>query len=173
MPSWMAASIVIGFLAIVGIPLLWWIFTSGHEAAPDATRRFRARLRAPDFDLFKRRFGCDPPPSLKALLQDPSLLTGDRDSFHLVIPGREGDTRWFVAWVEPMDAEHLSGVVWPGTEGHYSFANNGAGDQYLIDPRAADPNVLYYDHEAAKTRPVGATLSQFIAARRIYDDDET
>ena len=72
-----------------------------------------------------------------------------------------------------MDAEHLNGTVWPGTKGYYAFANDGSGDMYLIDPRAADPDVLYYEHETAKTRPVGATLSRFVAARRIHNEEET
>ena len=172
MPSWMAASLVIGILVLVGVPALWLVFRSGYAPAPEATERFRERLRTPDFDLFRRRFGCEPPQALKALLADASLLTDTGGGFEVVLPGREGDSRWFVAWVEPMDAEHLSGVVWPGTEGHYAFANDGAGDTYLIDPRESDPTVLYYEHETAKTRPVGATLSRFIAAPRIYADDE-
>jgi len=173
MPSWMAASLVIGLLLLVGVPAIWWVFKSGYAATPDATRRFRERQRTPDFDWFRRHFGCEPPQALRTLFGDPLLFTDTRDTFDVVLPGREGDTRWFVAWVEPMDAEHLNGVVWPGTEGYYAFANNGTGDKYLIDPREPDPNVLYYEHETAKTRPVGVTLSRFIAARRIYDDDET
>ena len=70
-----------------------------------------------------------------------------------------------------MDAEHLTGVVWPGTDGYYAFANDGTDDKYLIDPRQSDPDVLYYEHETTKIRPVGATLSQFIAARRNHDDE--
>jgi hypothetical protein len=119
MPGWMAASIVVGFLVLVGVPILWLIFRSGYAPDPDAAERFRQRQRTPDFDLFRRRF-------------------------------------------EPVDAEHLNGVVWPGTEGYYAFANNGAGDKYLIDPRQSDPDVIYYEHETGKTRPVGATLSRFI-----------
>lgn len=172
MPGWMAASLVIGILLLVGIPALWLIFRSGYEAKPDATGRFRERLRAPNFDLFRRRFGCEPPQALRALLADPSLLTDTGDSFEVVLPGPEGDTRWFVAWIEPIDAEHLSGVAWPGTEGYYAFANDGSGDEYLIDPRESDPDVFYYEHETGKTRPVGATLSRFVAAPRVYADDE-
>ena len=171
MPGWMAASLVIGILVLVGVPALWLVFRSGYEATPAATERFRARQRTPDFDLFRRHFGCEPPQALTTLLADPSLFTDTGDAFEVVLPGPEGDTRWFLAWVEPIDAEHLSGVVWPGTEGYYDFANDGSGDRYLIDPRQSDPDVLYYEHESAKTRPVGATLSQFIAARRVYPDD--
>jgi hypothetical protein len=165
MPGWMAASIVIGFLLLVGGVVIWRMFKSGHVASPGATERFKERQRTPDFELFRRRFDCEPPRSLRALLED------FRDEFDVVLTGPGGDTRWFVAWVEPVDAEHLNGVVWPGTEGFYAFANDGAGDMYLIDPRERDPDVIYYEHETAKTRPVGATLSQFIAARRIGDGD--
>ena len=167
----MAASLVIGILAVVGVPALWLVFRSGYEPTPDATERFRARQRSPDYDLFRRRFGCEPPRALTTLLADPSLLTSAGETFEVVLPGPHGDTRWFVAWVEPIDAEHLGGAVWPGTEGYYDFANDGSGDKYLIDPRESDPQVFYYEHETARTRPVGATLSRFIAAPRIQPDD--
>jgi hypothetical protein len=167
MPGWMAASLVIGLLLLVGIPVIWLVFKSGYAAKPGASQRFRERQRTPDFELFRRHFECEPPQALRALLGDPPLFTGTGDAFDVVLPGPGGDTRWFVAWVEPVDAEHLNGVVWPGTAGYYAFANNGTGDKYLIDPRERDPSVLYYEHETAKTRPVGATLSQFIAARRL------
>ena len=168
MPSWMAAAIVIGFLVVFGVPVIWLIFRSGHSPAADATLRFQERQRHPDRDLFRRHFGCEPPQALRELLQDASA----HDGFDVVLPNPEGDTRWSVAWVEPMDAEHLNGTVWPGTEGYYAFANDGSGDKYLIDPRAADPDVLYYEHETARIRPVGATMSRFIAARRIDNEEE-
>ena len=171
MPGWMAASIVIGFLLLVGAAVIWRMFKSGHAVTPGATERFRERQRTPDFALFQRRFGCEPPQALRTLLADPLLFTNTHDEFDVVLPGPEGDTRWFVAWVEPVDAEHLNGVSWPGTEDYYAFANDGSGDKYLIDPHADDPEVLYYEHETKQTRPVGATLSQFIAARRVYGDE--
>ena len=173
MPGWMAASLVIGILILVGVPALWLIFTSGYEATPAAAERFRARQRSPDFDLFRRHFGCEAPQALRTLFADRSLFTDTNEGFEVVLPGAGGETRWFIAWVEPMDAEHLNGVVWPGTKGYYAFANDGMGDRYLIDPRQSDPEVVYYEHETAKTRPVGATLSRFIAAPRIHDDEET
>jgi hypothetical protein len=168
MPGWMAAAIVIGFLVVFGVPVIWLIFRSGHSPAPDATQRFQERQRHPDRDLFRRHFGCEPPQALRELLQDDITSEG----FDVVLPSSGGDTRWSVAWVEPMDAEHLNGAVWPGTEGYYAFANDGSGDTYLIDPRAADPDVLYYEHETARIRPVGATLSRFIAARRIDNEED-
>ena len=167
MPGWMAASIVVGFLLLVGVVVVWRMFKSGHGPTPGATERFRERQRTPDFALFQRHFDCEPPQALQTLLADSET----HDAFDVVLPGPEGDARWFVAWVEPVDAEHLNGVSWPGTETYYAFANDGKGDMYLIDPRERDPKVLYYDHETSKTRPVGATLSEFIAAPRIYGDE--
>ena len=167
----MAATLVIGILVLVGVPALWLVFRSGVTVAPEATERFLQRQRTPDFDLFRRHFGCEPPQALRTLLADPSLFSSIHDMFEVVLPGPKGETRWFVAWVEPVDAEHLGGAVWPGTEGYYDFANDGSGDKYLIDPRESDPEVLYYEHETARTRPVGATLSRFIAAPRVQPDD--
>ena len=117
MPGWMAASIVVGFLVLVGVPILWLIFRSGYAPDPGAAERFRERQRTPDFDLFRRRFGCEPPPPLKMLLADEALFAEEWDTFDAVLPGPKGET---------------------------------------------DPDVIYYEHETGKTRPVGATLSRFI-----------
>lgn len=92
--------------------------------------------------------------------------------FDVVLSLGGTETRWFVAWVEPVDQKHLGAITWPGTEGYYGFANDGGGNRYLIDPQQRDPEVLYYDHEAGTKRRVGVTLWQFLAAPRIYDEED-
>ena len=94
------------------------------------------------------------------------------DLFEIAAPSETGkEKRWFVAWIDPIDDEHLKEPCWPGTEGFYAFAKNGAGDQCLIDPKREDPEVIYCEHETGKKKPVGAALSQFLSAKRIYDEE--
>ena len=171
MASWQAAALVIGLLVLLAGPALWWIFNTGSGPDPAATARFRQRQVKPDFQAFERHFGYGPPGPLRDLFSEPALFTEDRDMFTVVLKTGALPTRWFVAWIEPMDKEHLAAQPWPGTEGLYPFADNGAGDRYLIDPRNPDPDVLYYEHETGKTKAVGVKLSMFLAAERVYDDE--
>lgn len=110
--------------------------------------------------------------ALRALFGDPSLFAEDRDAFEVVLPSHTGEQRWYVDHIEPVDDEHFKGFRWPGTEGFYRFATNGAGDQYLIDPCAPDPEVLYYAHETSAKTSLGVTLSAFLAAHRDHGEDE-
>ena len=48
----------------------------------------------------------------------------------------------------------------------------GAGDQFLVNPREADPEVLYHFHETSEFFGLGVTLSDFLKAPRFYPDDE-
>ncbi len=57
-------------------------------------------------------------------------------------------------------------LVWPGTEGFFAFASDGSGNRYVINPREADPNVHFYDHELAQPESLNMSLSQFLAAKR-------
>lgn len=81
------------------------------------------------------------------------------------------ETGWFVAWIEPLDDEHLSQRPWPGTEGFYAFANDGSGDQYLISPNESDPEVIYYEHDTGNKQRMRVRLSEFVSAPRVYDEE--
>ena len=109
MSEWAAAALVVGLLVVVGGPLLWWVLTSGHdaEATRAATARFRERQKRPDFEAYRRQFGCDPPEPLMRLLNDTSLFTDDHDSFTVMLPSSAPGEGWYVAWIEPIDAEHF------------------------------------------------------------------
>ncbi len=61
---------------------------------------------------------------------------------------------------------------WPGCEGLFPIANNGAGDEFLIDLRDPDPEVLYHLHETGEKRGTGARLSAFVSAPRRPVPDE-
>ncbi len=177
MSSFAAAALVIGLLVLFGVPALWWVLRDGKGPSPARNRaaeeRFRQRQRNPDWEAFRQHFDRDPSPVLKTLYSTTELFSDDRDHFKLELADKAGrKKRWYIAWIEPLDKEHLDGPTWPGTEGFYSFANNGSGDQYLIDPQSQDPEVIYYNHESRKMKPVGASLSQFLSAQRNYDSGE-
>ena len=168
MSSQAAAALVLGFLVIVGIPILWWIFNSGPSPEKNlrAAERFRERQRHADFGAYKRRYGCEAPAALRQLFEDASVFSDDRDSFTVRLPSPAGERGYYVAQFEPIDDEHLNGMVWPGTENFYAFAGTGTGDRYLIEPCLPDPEVIYYEHETRKAIPLGVTLSRFLSLER-------
>lgn len=173
MSDFQAIALFVGIFLLFIIPIFWWQFhegSSGRNKAAEAL--FRQRQRNPDFEAFRRHLSCEPPQSLKSLFAEPEFFANDKDMFEIEVPSSSGQSkRWFIAWIEALDEEHLKSGNWPGTEGFYAFANNGAGDQYLIDPKRVDPEVFYYEHETGKKKPVGVSLSQFVSAKRIYDEE--
>jgi hypothetical protein len=170
MSDFQAIAMFVGIFLLFIIPIFWWQFHEGSSGKNKAAEElFRKRQLNPDFEAFRQHFGCEPPQALKSLFAEPELFTNDKDIFEIAVPSETGqEKRWFVAWIDAIDKEHLKSRNWPGTEGFYAFANNGAGDQYLIDPKQEDPEVFYYEHETGKKKSVGVTLSQFVSAKRIY-----
>ena len=69
------------------------------------------------------------------------------------------------------DVENV-GAAWRGCEGLFPIADNGSGNQFLVDLRQADPDVIYHLHETGQRRQIGVTLSQFLAAARRPVPDE-
>jgi hypothetical protein len=57
--------------------------------------------------------------------------------------------------------------AWPGTERFFSFANDGCGNGYFIDPTLDDPEVLLHDHESGELTPVAGRLSEFMKWPRV------
>jgi len=129
--------------------------------------RFNQRQVQPDFAAFRSRFGCDVPLVLHSLQSDPvRMREGD---FDVHLPSSPDPH--YVAWFEPMDDEHMS-FVWPGTEGFYPFANDGCGNAYLVNPRDADSEVSFYDHETGEREPLAVRLSEFLSAKRTTDESD-
>jgi hypothetical protein len=118
---------------------------------------FEERQLHPDFAAFATRYGCEPPPSLLRLYEDRATVLDE--NFEVVAPS--GDP-YFVAWFEPMNEPE-----WPDREGLYSFANDGCGNQFLVNPKESDPEVYFYDHEMGQSEDLGMRLSEFLAAPRI------
>ena len=166
MSDFQATALVVGL--IVGFFTVLTLRQKKFKKSRRATSEdFRKRQCNPDFEAYRRYFGCEPPAALKQLFNDPELFSNDRDMFEIEVSGK----KWFVAWIDAIDEEHLKSCQWPGTQGFYAFANNGAGDQYLIDPKQEDPEVFYYEPETGKKKSVGVALSQFVSAKRIYDEE--
>ena len=85
------------------------------------------------------------------------------DSILIGVPNPvDGGDECYVAWFQPGDVENV-GAAWPGCEGLFPIADIGTGDQFLVDLRQADPDVIYHLHETGERRQIGVTLSQFLA----------
>src|SRR6185503_9234192 len=152
-----------------GIPILYWIFNSGPSPEKNrrAAERFRERQRHPDFEAYKRRFGCEAPAALKQLFEEASTFSDERDSFTVVLPAPAGKRQYYIAQFEPIDSKHLNGLPWPGTENLFAFAGTGTGDRYLIEPCLPDPIVMYYEHETGQRLSLDMTLSAFLSLERV------
>ena len=119
--------------------------------------KFEHRQLNPDYAAFASHYGCEPPPPLRRLYEDRQNVLDE--NFDVVLSPRDIH---FIAWFEPMD-----GQEWPDVEGFYSFANDGCGNPFLIDPRDSDPEVFFRDHEIGERESLGVRLSEFLAAKRL------
>jgi hypothetical protein len=136
----------------------------------EASRRFEHNLSNPDFEALEDHSGSSLPASLKELYSNKTLIKSTDILIGVPNP-LEKEEECYVAFFEAAMAD---GAVspWPGCEVLFPFANNGAGDQYLIDPRHADPEVIYHRHETGEKQAIGVTLSQFLRASRRPVPDE-
>jgi hypothetical protein len=132
---------------------------------------FARRLRTPDLKAVEQRLGHPLPRSLHLLYADQALLQSDNILIEVPNPIEES-ADCYIAWFEPGDLVTFD-QPWPGCEGLFPIANNGLGDQFLIDPREADPEVLYHLHETGEKGGIGVTLSAFLAAPRKPVPDES
>jgi hypothetical protein len=162
-----APALIIG-LGIVFVAVLQWLISRGERKGQLrralAAERFLKRLESPDLAGLERHLGHPLPASLRALYADRDLVMSDDIVISVPNP-LQGSKDSYIAWFEPADAETLA-IIWPGCEGLFPFADNGAGDRFLVDPKDSDPEVLYYLHETGEKRSLGVPLSAFIAARR-------
>jgi hypothetical protein len=132
------------------------------------SRRFKERLRQPNLDAVAKHFGCQLPRALVGLYQNQTeLVRGDFQVAPSVDASK--DERWYIGFYEPADAESLEDS-WPGSEKYFLFANDGCGNDYLIDPALEDPPVKFHDHETGEISHVCDTLSQFMTWPRIEVD---
>ena len=163
----LAVLVFVVFLPLMG---LWRLRVKRNKklaAESDiALAQFEQRQRQPSFAAFEKKYGCQPPPPLQKLYGDAAaMLDGNFDLRFPSLPNL-----FFIAWFEPMDDKHIS-FAWHGTEGFYSFANDGCDNQYLVSPHEADPMVYFFDHETGEREPV-VKLSEFIAARHLKEESD-
>lgn len=135
-----------------------------REQIEEHGRRFRERLRNPDFLSLEEHFGCRAPEALRRLHQDKDeVLRGD---FLVVPPGAKEESEFhYVCYFCPVDADSIKDVL-PGLEKYFAFADDGGGNGYLIDPTLDDPPVLYHDHESGEIEKVCDSLSEFLSWER-------
>jgi len=161
-------SSVLLFVGIVSpiCAILFWLQSRAERKARAravaASKAFQKRLANPDLDGLERRLGLPLPVSFRALYQDHELINSSDVLIGVPNP-LEKRKQCYLAWFMPADLETLL-ASWPGCEGLFPIANNGAGDQFLIDLRQPDPEVIYYLHESGERKEIGARLSAFLAA---------
>jgi hypothetical protein len=160
--------------AIVALLLVVWLSRWSEKrskAVQDAhSAAFEKRLRTPDLAAVERHFGHALPQSLYALYADQDLVLSH--DIVIEVPNlAEGEECCYIAWIEPGDLENVTSP-YSGCEGFFAIGDNGAGDQFLVNPREADPEVFYHFHETGEFFGLGVTLSDFLKAPRFYPDDE-
>ncbi len=152
---------------VVVFPLMWLRRrrrTRNKKLAEEeaiAEERYKQSLRQPDYAGFSAHYGCQPPPPLRQLYEDAKGdLEGD---FYVHLPSFPSS--FFISYFMPMNKENMF-VAWPETEDFLSFAADDCGNQYVVNPREADPKVYFYDHELPKPQCLDVSLSQFLALKR-------
>ena len=144
---------------------------NGHfESVASAAARYRERVASPDLDGLEQHLGHSLPESFRALYRDRGLITSENIVVAVPNPLEKSESS-YIAFFEPADIETLD-HPWPGCEGLFPFANNGAGDQFLVDLTQPDPDVVYHLHETGEQVSLGVPLSAFIAAPRGEVDDD-
>jgi hypothetical protein len=132
------------------------------KLAEEESEKYRRRLNSPDFGELETYFRHPLPDALKALYQDKPRINSEYILIDVPNPG-ELESESFIAFFEPLDMDSVR-HPWPGCEKLLPFANNGAGDMFMVDPTHTDPEVLYYLHESRKIIGLGVTISKFLMA---------
>jgi hypothetical protein len=139
------------------------------EQMDEYSCRFRERLANSDLGVLERHFGCHLPVELKQLYANSDELA--RDDFEVIPPhGRKSTDPVYVAFYNPADDESLK-YTFHDADTYFAFADDGCGNAYIIDPREADPPVLFHDHETGEIKPVAPTLSEFMKWERRKPDE--
>lgn len=167
MGSASAISLTVG-LILVGAAIGFWLMTQAENKARLRRRtdaeQFKRRLHSPDLDGLEQQPGHPLPASFGALYQNRDLI--QTNDLLIAVPNPlEGADECYIAWFRPANVESLR-EVWPGCEGLFPIADNGAGDRFLVNLCEPDPEVVYYLHDRGERRGLGVALSTFLAAPR-------
>lgn len=156
---------ILGIFVAFPVLILWLRDRLFHrpmtkEQMAEYSRRVRERLTNPDFSALEKHFGCSLPNPLKKLYGDSEEL--DRGDFYVVPPDVPNATDGaYVGFYNPADAESLKYTFHDG-DAYFAFADDGCGNAYIINPREADPPVLFHNHETVEIEPVAPSLSEFM-----------
>lgn len=150
---------------LVGLPIAILLIRDrltrpSRKRMEEASRQFLERLKNPDLAAMEKHFGTSLPQCLKDLYADRAeLLRAD----FLVAPTHDtpADERHYIAYYQPADAQAVKDA-WNGLERYFTFADEGCGNGYLIDPKEADPAVHFHDHETGELTRICSRLSEFL-----------
>ena len=162
-----AIALVAGLVTSGMALLIWWERRGAARAQADRDEQVRAfaeRQARPDLAGLEQHLGGPLPQAFMTLHRDPDLAASENLLLDLPAPSGE-EPGLFVAWFEPADSQSLEDV-WPGCEGLFPLADDGTGNQYLVDLGQADPEVVLLYHEADERTALGCRLSQFVDAAR-------
>jgi hypothetical protein len=145
----------------VAVRLLWdRLIQPSREKLAEYSRQFAERLQNPDLPAVEEHFGYPLPPSVQMLYANRRELL--RQDFEVAtVPDADSARRWYVAFYQPADRESARDT-WPGLEKYFAFANDGCGNEYLLDPREDNPPVLFHDHETGELSRVCDHFSEFM-----------
>ncbi|MFM8471442.1 MAG: SMI1/KNR4 family protein [Limisphaerales bacterium] len=154
-------------IAALGVGFLWLMDklfrrTPTKAEIEEQSRHFQERLLAPEFAAVEAHFNATLPEQLKQLYSNKEeILRGDFEVEVAHTTDENGP--WFIAFYEPADMDSVR-EAWPGCEPYFAFANDGCGNDYLIKPGTADPEVVFHDHETGEMVQVAPSLSAFLAS---------
>jgi hypothetical protein len=141
--------------------------TSNAESNKAVDEDSSRRLANPEFDALEKEFGtvCLP---LRNLYKNLGEITRENVSR---VPRRNAsqDEYIFAAWYHPADQRSLN-ERWPDNRRYFEFANDGAGNTYIVDPTLEDPEIIFYDHETGEHKPTGMRLSDYLSLPEESED---
>lgn len=160
--------VCIGITAVSAFVLLLlkdrW-FEPSREQIDEASRLFLKRLKSPDFAAVERHFGHALPECLIALHADQQELL--RSDFFVAPTQADAENEcWEIACYQPVDEQSIVDC-WPGNEEYLAFADDGCGNEYLINPKETDPAVFFRDHETNELIQVCDRLTEFMKWPRL------
>ncbi len=139
------------------------------EQMEESARQFNERLQTSDFAALEAHFGCPLPDCVRALYANAEELMRRRFE---VAPSADlpEEERLFIAFYQPAYAIAAK-ESWPGIEKYFAFANDGFGNEYIIDPRELDPAILFHDHEDGEIMPICSHFTEFMRWPRFKEKE--
>lgn len=142
--------------------------------SPSAVKRlsrdheFARELLHPEWQPIEEHFGAAVSAALKEFYADPAKLL--QIDFNIASLRNEIPEGLYIETFDKMGAGSVDGFF-EGFERFIPFAHGCGGEQYVIDPTEADPEVFLhiYDHGGLPEhfRFTGLRLSGFLRARRV------